>query len=375
MRSDVQGAGHVPSDEPVQRCVEGENWSQISSPGSSKYPHAARAVFDLPISSDTLYLLAQGSLTHGSATILDSQEGGENVKVEVVASFYTREALTRAKVCSLQRRSGENGVGIFTPESPKHRSKKDKIQFDIVVRIPIQRSHLVVNAFETELPMFTHIVGDIAETVEFRRLSLLGSSMPMTVTSLHAHHAKLVTSNSPITGSFNSSASLELRTSNAPINANVGLLNDPARKTATDLIMITSNGRIHSSISLTSSKTTNGLFNVKARTVNQPLELIYDTSPVDSIVHSEALTSNSPASVSHHSAFEGKIALKSTVFLPSVDKTDVSDPSGQGRHRSLEMLEAAGGVLTGVVYWGAERKEVTGFTQVVSTNSPVHLQV
>jgi hypothetical protein len=132
---------------------------------------------------------------------------------------------------------------------------------------------------------------------------------------------------------------------------------------------------IHSSISLTSSKTTNGLFNVIATTSNKPLELKYDTSPVDSIVCSEALTSNSPASVIHHSTFEGKIALKSTIFLPSVDKKDASDPSGQGRHRSLKMLEAAGGVLTGVVYWGAERKEVTGFTQVVSTNSPVHLQV
>jgi hypothetical protein len=118
MSSDVQGEGHVTSDEPVRHCVEGDNWSQISSPGSSKYPHAARAVFDLPISSDTLYLLAQGSLAHGSATILDSQEGGENVKVEVVARSYTLEALSRAKVCSLQRRSGENGVGIFVRTTP-----------------------------------------------------------------------------------------------------------------------------------------------------------------------------------------------------------------------------------------------------------------
>jgi hypothetical protein len=119
----------------------------------------------------------------------------------------------------------------------------------------------VVKAFETELPLFVHTVGDIAKTVEFRRLSLMGSNMPMTVTvsgpryfaffvlqfkmslkSLHAHHAKLATSNRPITGSFNASTSLELRTTNAPITANVGLLNDPAGKAATDLIMATSNG-------------------------------------------------------------------------------------------------------------------------------------
>jgi len=133
--------------------------------------------------------------------------------------------------------------------------------------------------------------------------------------------------------------------------------------------------RIYSSISLTSSMTTNGLFNVKATTSNKPLELDYDKSPIDSIVCSKALTSNSPASVRHHSAFEGKITLKSTIFHPSVDKKDASDPSGQGRHRSLQVFEGAGGVLTGVVSWGAERKEVTGFTKVTSTNSPVHLQV
>jgi len=117
MPSNNPGEGPVPSDGPVRRCIEGDNWSQ-SSPGSSQYPHSARTVFDLPVSSDALYLLSRGSLAHGSATILDSQEGGENVKVEVVASYYTRQALDRAKVCSLQRRAGENGVGIFVSTIP-----------------------------------------------------------------------------------------------------------------------------------------------------------------------------------------------------------------------------------------------------------------
>ena len=89
-----------------------------------------------------------------------------------------------------------------------------------------------MNAFETELPLFDHTVGNLAETVEIRRLSLMGSNMPIVVTvsgstifmfsvlqlmlslkSLHAHHAKVVTSNSLVTGSFNASTSLELHTS------------------------------------------------------------------------------------------------------------------------------------------------------------------
>jgi len=139
--------------------------------------------------------------------------------------------------------------------------------------------------------------------------------------------------------------------------------------------MCTLDSHIKSSISLVSSKTTNGSFNVNATTSNQPLMLNYDTSPVDSILHSRARTSNSPATVSHHSAFEGTIALQSTIFPPSIDKREVEDPSGQGRHRSLEISRVARGVLAGVVYWGMDRKEITGFTEVISTNSPVHLQV
>jgi hypothetical protein len=105
--------GPVLSDGPVQRCVGGEDWLQSSSPGSSQYPQSASVVFDLPVASDALYLLARGSLAHGSAKILDSEEDGDNVKVEVAVSYHTQEALNRAKVCSLQRKSRENGVGIF----------------------------------------------------------------------------------------------------------------------------------------------------------------------------------------------------------------------------------------------------------------------
>lgn len=129
-----------------------------------------------------------------------------------------------------------------------------------MVRLPVKHSHLVVKAFETDLPMFSHTVGDIAKTVEFRRFSLTGSNAPITVTvsvqhlyvhhfpahdvfekSLHAHRAQLTTTNSPITGSYNASRSLDLRTFNAPITVNVGLLNDPARKKPTDLTLVTSN--------------------------------------------------------------------------------------------------------------------------------------
>jgi hypothetical protein len=105
--------GPDPSDGPIQRCIGGEDWSQIDPSEPSHYPLFARTVFDLPVSSDALYLFARGSLAHGSVTIEDSQRGGDTVEVEVTVKYYTRRALNRAKVCSLQRRPQENGVGIF----------------------------------------------------------------------------------------------------------------------------------------------------------------------------------------------------------------------------------------------------------------------
>lgn len=361
-------------EAPVQYCAGSSDWSPSPPAPSSHYPKSARTVFDLPLSSDSLYLFARGSLAHGSATILaDAQEGADKVRVDVIVSYYTDEGLDHAKVCSLQRQSGQNGVGIFTPKLRDY-SREERLRFDIVVHFPAQHSHLLVNAFETTLPMFSHTVADIANSVEFRRLSLMSSNMPINVSSLHAHHATLATSNSPITGSFHASTSLVLSTSNAPITAQVGLLNHPAGN-ATGLIMTTSNAYIDSSISLSSSQDKKGSFNVNATTSNGPLKLKYKTSPVDSILYSSARTCNSPVDVVHHSAFEGTISLVSTIFSPFIDKKNVEDPSGQGRLRSLEVVEGGRGAVTGVVYWGADKTNMTGFTEIMTTNSPVHLRV
>ena len=131
---------------------------------------------------------------------------------------------------------------------------------------------------------------------------------------------------------------------------------------------------IDSAIDLTSLRISKGSFNVNATTSNQSLKLKYGTSPVDSVLRSRAQTSNSPATVSHHSAFEGAISLVSTLFSPFIDKEDVEDLSGRGRHRSLEVFKTTRGIVTGVVYWGA-KEEVRGFTEIRTTNSPVRLHL
>lgn len=89
----------------------GTNWTSYT--GSSFHPYAARVTFDLPVSSDALYLFARGSLAAGRVTIVDSKDTSDTVEVDVVVNYYNSNALDRVNVCSLQRKSRQNGVGIF----------------------------------------------------------------------------------------------------------------------------------------------------------------------------------------------------------------------------------------------------------------------
>jgi hypothetical protein len=104
----------MPNDDSTGGPGHCADWAPTDPAGPSPYPHSARVYFELPVSSDALFLLARGSLAHGSVSILaDSNDGGDKVKAEVVISYFTQEARDRAKVCSLQRTPGSNGVGIF----------------------------------------------------------------------------------------------------------------------------------------------------------------------------------------------------------------------------------------------------------------------
>jgi len=360
-----------PSD-PAERCVGGGDWSPYAPSVSSQYSQASRAAFDLPISSDGLYLMARGSLSYGNIKIEVLQDGGDKAIVDVIVHHHTPEALFRANICRLQRKSGENGIGIFTPQFSERYSREELLQFNITVYLPVRTSRLRINNFETDLPLFTHEVGDLARTVEFQHFSLKASNMPIVVKSLYADHASLQTSNGPITGSFNTSTSLELRTSNAPISTHIGLLNDPSKK-STELLLITSNAPLRSSISLLSTNSAGGSFNVTTRTSNNPLEIKYDTSPVDSILHHRAWTCNSPSAIDLHSAYEGTFSLQTSIFSPTVDSLDAVDPSGQGRKRSLEVFRAGRGNVLGEVYWGEEKQ--AGNIEVITSNSPAHLRL
>jgi len=102
----------IPSDWSAERCVGRRHWRSYSLANSSQYPGSAQLTFDLPVSSDILYLLARGPLASGSVTILDSKDGRDTVQVDVVVNYRNKNVLDSANVCLLRCRSRENGVGI-----------------------------------------------------------------------------------------------------------------------------------------------------------------------------------------------------------------------------------------------------------------------
>jgi len=47
---------------------------------------------------------------------MDSEDDRDTVQVDVIVYYHDQTALDRANVCSLQRNSHQNGVGIFVSD-------------------------------------------------------------------------------------------------------------------------------------------------------------------------------------------------------------------------------------------------------------------
>lgn len=114
----------IPSGIALDKCIEGEDWLQGLSTRSTEmadadslssvrpFSYSAETSFDLPISSDTLLLIARGTMS-GSVDIKTSSDIFDVAKVDISMKYFRKEARQNAKACLVRRKSGENGVGIF----------------------------------------------------------------------------------------------------------------------------------------------------------------------------------------------------------------------------------------------------------------------
>ncbi|KZP28554.1 hypothetical protein FIBSPDRAFT_927652 [Athelia psychrophila] len=361
-----------PGDGEVSTIIGGSAWTASHMDPAPPYPYTSHTEFELPLASDVLYLLARGPLAHGSVRVVEWEEGKDSVRIEVDASYYSQAALDRANVCKVSRKGGENGIGIYTPRNWRIVFKKDQVRFDLIVHIPVQRASSVrVHAFETDLANFSHDF-QTSERVVFDSLSVRGSNMPISATSLQAGHAALTTSNGPISGVFNATASLELVTSNAHIKTTVGLTHAPPQGAPARLVLKTSNAPVNAVVSLRSTRDEGASYDVTTETSNNALNVAYDAAPLAHTLVHHGRTSNGPATLTLHREYEGAFALRTSNVAPAISHDeDSEDPAGRGRRRALKVSKVHH-ALSGLAYWGAPRAG-QGRVDVQTSNAPAVL--
>ncbi|KAJ6600695.1 hypothetical protein B0H10DRAFT_696271 [Mycena sp. CBHHK59/15] len=386
----------VPSDVVIDHCAE---WSD-SVTSESEFPYSSDVSFELPVSSETLFLISREAMRRGSifstgrVNYVQSDDASESVMVDIRAFYWTEEHLNAAKACLLKRDGNENGVGIFTKwEADTPREKHDKLRFEVTVTFPRASDDLplAINNLSTDLGIFSQTFGDMSDIV-FKSLSLKAALAPIYAESLYAGNATLKTSlgsikvqsllaenadiqtsMGPIEGTFNASNTLSLVTHNAHIIVDVNLVNAQDEKPA-KLHMSTSNSLLQSKITLEASKKIDAAFDITARTANAGLDLAVLAAPIDSTVTLHATTSIGRAAVVLPPTYEGSFRAATSLSPISVKVDEkAADPKGEGRTRSVEYVQLRHGMAHGTVAWSPEGK-TRGAVTVRTSLSPLSLE-
>ncbi|KAH9067777.1 hypothetical protein EDB87DRAFT_1678160 [Lactarius vividus] len=366
-------------DGDINNCPSWTTVSDRAHPWLPSRPFGSwsRVSLSLPVDSDALYLVARGALASGDLYVSESPEV-KDVYVKVFVHHRGSIALSRATVCQLSRGDGQVGVGIFTPRR-WYIPSRDTLHFVVEVKLPANRDAIrYVPSFQADLPMFALDMGDIS-AFRFGDVSLRSTNSHIKVKGAIASTFNVHSVNGGISGAFNISKSLTIVTTNAPVSVKIGALNGESEK-PTEVFIQTTNGRINAGISLmsNSSSGTGGAFGVNTHTTNSPIEVIYDDSPVDSILKFDAASTNSRVHAALHRAYEGTFALATTNGGVVFDRLhNHEDPSGQGRKRSLTKRYVGRNRVFGKVEWvpPSSDHDRSSSVNVATTNDVITLTI
>ncbi|KAK2467427.1 hypothetical protein APHAL10511_000662 [Amanita phalloides] len=391
----------IPPELERVRCVWGDQHSgQIPLKASYKqilrapltFPFKREEKFELPIESDALFFLSRGVYSGGVVKIKTSDKHDDVARVKVRLEYLQPGGPKIAKVCQFKRDDGGNGIGVFTPfhaRYPRHHNLK----FFITIKLPKSNSSdlLHIKRLETDLPNFTHLLGDLGKAGIFLEdVSLRGANGGIIAGSLLAQKGLIETSNGPVVvhltslgpfevtsrngaiqGAFNATGSLILRTSHDRIKGPVFLNTDDSGSASLELT--TKDSIIDTDVRL-QTDSTGGDFEIVATTSNSPLRVRIREAPLDSKLSLNAKSSNSPVDVVLHPAFEGDFEVSTVHFWPSVSVNSAArDPSGGGRVRDVQVSRNKNHV-SGSVSWSDEGKG-RGRVDVKTTNSPAVLRL
>ena len=119
-----------------------------------------------------------------------------------------------------------------------------------------------------------------------------------------------------------------------------------------------------------------GRFVVVADTTNAPAELAFVDAPLNARLHATARSSNKPVTVSAHTAFEGRFALRTSNAAPAVSvNRDAEDPAGRGRERQVDVNAVGKSTVHGSVEWEQGNAKGGGVLELVTSNAPVQLKL
>ncbi|KAF9445068.1 hypothetical protein P691DRAFT_735594 [Macrolepiota fuliginosa MF-IS2] len=358
------------SASPDYSIPQGIDLSSCETPLSDGGPGSA--TFSIPSSSDTILLLSSGPLLHGTVRVTSTSEKTDSVKFSVDLSSRNDWAEDTI-VCSVKRRDGELGVGIFNPRYERRRYDRI-VRYDVVVTFP--EDHPIVKRFESDVTNSAYEIDDLQGKILFEALSLHGSNGRVHSKSFFAQWADISTSNGRIDGYYNASDFLRLHTSNGAIDVDVDFNQETSKKAI--LSLVTSNAALRAKLHLHDNilkKSTVTNFDVTGATSNSPLNIAFDDAPLNSILAFRASTSNSPAEVTLHPTFEGHFSLQSSLFSPVVHRSpSVEDPAGKGRRRYIRFGNVRN-YVSGDVSWGSEDAEGRGEADIRSSNARVTLNL
>ncbi|THU98898.1 hypothetical protein K435DRAFT_516958 [Dendrothele bispora CBS 962.96] len=423
----------IPPDMTVDHCTDWPDAGELSGPHGSEaldnpthgHRHHFQSVwntFELPVSSDLLFLLSRGPWSAGSVDINQSDEPGDVVLVNVTTYYHHPRLLEHAQVCKLNRKENEVGVGVFSTTPPRRGPHHHiPVRFGINVTLPkgTKDSPLNITSLVTSMGIFPHTLGDLATATRFGNLFLTSAVSGISAKRVVADNMfiktsagpiqgifgagsslKLLNANSPIdahgvsggdvivknangaiTGFFFSKTHLDLTTANALIDVNVTLLNEDDEKPTT-VSMKTAHGPIKGNLSLISTgpnhtdPTSNpgGSFKIEASNSLGAITLLTSQAPINSTVSLNAKTALSPVDVQMHPTFEGRFSVKTTLGKSQVTTDEKQeDPDRKGRKRVVDFGKV-GGATTGKAYWGDENS-LRGEVMVETTLADAKLKL
>ncbi|KAJ7125371.1 hypothetical protein C8R44DRAFT_619533 [Mycena epipterygia] len=373
------GGYPIPDNVELEQCLS--EWSEAAEKKTpySSFPYSTGGSFDVPLPSETLLLLSQGALSAGNLKITTSSELTDLARVHITVHYYNTAVRDSARVCVIKRKSGESGVGIFTPKRWRNHARTDRLYFEVQLILPrsTTSSPLYINRLATDVSNFSHDVDALKGVVNFGELILRASNGKIQAQDLTAPAAAISSSNGAISGYYKVSDSLDLTTSNGAIQVTAVI--DAGESTAVKkLTMRTSNNVLESAVSLGTSSGTGGNFLVKASTSNGRLTTGVVSAPLDSVLTLDARTTNTAATLTLPTTYEGAFEIDTSNAVPLIKRVNPNerDPACKSdagcRTRVVNMTKLIKGKASGSVYWD-RKNEKHGKVTLRTSNAPITL--